>query len=64
MDAIGETFICKHERTDLCERADIYELQYSGLTHARLPADFSSRHLYVRVARGGVRVKWYFSRCS
>ena len=44
MDAIGETFICKHERTDLCERADIYELQYSGLTHARLPADFSSRH--------------------
>ena len=45
MDAIGETFICKNERTDLCERADIYELQYSGLTHARLPADFSSRHL-------------------
>ena len=43
MDAIGETFICKNERTDLCERADIYELQYSGLTHARLSADFSGR---------------------
>ena len=43
MDAIGETFICKNERTDLCERADIYELQYSGLAHACLAADFSRR---------------------
>ncbi len=26
MDAIGETFICKNVRTDLCERADrLYE---------------------------------------